>query len=206
MDECLEDRDLLEKGTKAFISFLRGYKEHQCRFVFRLEDLDLGAVARAFGLLRLPRIKELQGKRIAFTNAPVDTATIRYKDKAREKARQKQLEEWRVQAAEEAATKPARQPKRTPAHAAAAVDEAELGPGEGRAAVPLTLAEKKKLKRKRLSKHQRLCNEWERFGFENALAKKVKKGKITQEEFEAALRGAGVDSEASDLDLDDDSD
>ena len=74
-----------------------------------------------------------------------------------------------MQAAEEAATKPARQPKRTPAHAAAAVDEAELGPGEGRAAVPLTLAEKKKLKRKRLSKHQRLCNEWERFGFENAL-------------------------------------
>ncbi len=37
-------------------------------------------------------------------------------------------------------------------------------------------------------------------------AKKVKKGKMTQEEFEAALRGAGVDSEAEDDDEYDDSD
>ncbi|CAM9634137.1 unnamed protein product, partial [Ectocarpus sp. 13 AM-2016] len=29
------DRDVLEKGTKAFISFIRGYKEHQCSFIFR---------------------------------------------------------------------------------------------------------------------------------------------------------------------------
>lgn len=28
-------QDVLEKGTKAFISFIRAYKEHQCSFIFR---------------------------------------------------------------------------------------------------------------------------------------------------------------------------
>ena len=31
----LHDRDLLEKGTKAFTSYIRAYKEHQMQFIFR---------------------------------------------------------------------------------------------------------------------------------------------------------------------------
>ena len=31
----LEDRDALEKGTKAYTSYIRAYKEHQCSFIFR---------------------------------------------------------------------------------------------------------------------------------------------------------------------------
>jgi ATP-dependent RNA helicase DDX55/SPB4 len=31
----LDDRDLLEKGTKAFTSYIRAYKEHHCAFIFR---------------------------------------------------------------------------------------------------------------------------------------------------------------------------
>ena len=31
----LKDRDLLEKGTKAFTSYIRAYKEHACAFIFR---------------------------------------------------------------------------------------------------------------------------------------------------------------------------
>ena len=30
-----KDRDLLEKGTKAFTSYIRAYKEHRCAFIFR---------------------------------------------------------------------------------------------------------------------------------------------------------------------------
>jgi Domain of unknown function (DUF4217) len=30
------DREVMEKGTRAFVSYVRGYKEHQCRFIFRL--------------------------------------------------------------------------------------------------------------------------------------------------------------------------
>jgi ATP-dependent RNA helicase DDX55/SPB4 len=31
----LKDRDMLEKGTKAFTSYIRAYKEHVCAFIFR---------------------------------------------------------------------------------------------------------------------------------------------------------------------------
>ena len=31
----LKDRDFLEKGTKAFTSYIRAYKEHMCAFIFR---------------------------------------------------------------------------------------------------------------------------------------------------------------------------
>jgi ATP-dependent RNA helicase DDX55/SPB4 len=31
----LKDRDILEKGTKAFTSYIRAYKEHVCAFIFR---------------------------------------------------------------------------------------------------------------------------------------------------------------------------
>ena len=56
----LSDRDYLEKGTKAFTSFIRAYKEHQCSFIFRFASLDLGELATAFCLLRLPKMPELK--------------------------------------------------------------------------------------------------------------------------------------------------
>jgi ATP-dependent RNA helicase DDX55/SPB4 len=34
-DLALKDRDILEKGTQAFTSFIRAYKEHHCAFIFR---------------------------------------------------------------------------------------------------------------------------------------------------------------------------
>jgi hypothetical protein len=50
---------VLEKGTRAFTAFVRAYKEHQCQFIFRFAKLDLGAMARSYALLRLPRMPEL---------------------------------------------------------------------------------------------------------------------------------------------------
>lgn len=94
----------MEAGTKAFLSYVRAYKEHHCRFIFRLQareracvqhasagglcllwhtararprpslqlllsapphsslqDLQLGRLASAFALLRLPRMPEIKG-------------------------------------------------------------------------------------------------------------------------------------------------
>jgi hypothetical protein len=31
------DREVMEKGSRAFVSLVRGYKEHHCKFVFRLQ-------------------------------------------------------------------------------------------------------------------------------------------------------------------------
>ena len=55
-----QDRDVMEKGIKAFVSFVRAYKEHQCKFIFRLADLDLAQLATALGLLRLPKMPEMR--------------------------------------------------------------------------------------------------------------------------------------------------
>jgi hypothetical protein len=35
--EAESDREFMEKSTRAFVSFVRGYKEHHCKFVFRLQ-------------------------------------------------------------------------------------------------------------------------------------------------------------------------
>lgn len=37
----LKDRDVLEKGTKAYTSYIRAYKEHHCGFIFRYVEIDL---------------------------------------------------------------------------------------------------------------------------------------------------------------------
>ena len=54
------DRDVLEKGVKAFISYVRGYQEHQCKYIFRVADLNLGQLAHAFALLQLPKMPEIR--------------------------------------------------------------------------------------------------------------------------------------------------
>lgn len=53
------DRALHELGMQAFVSFVQGYRKHEVSFVFRERDLDLGALAFCFGLLRLPRMPEV---------------------------------------------------------------------------------------------------------------------------------------------------
>jgi ATP-dependent RNA helicase DDX55/SPB4 len=57
LQACI-DRTLLEGGSRAFMAFLRAYKENQCSFIFRTDALDVASVAYAYGLLRLPRIPE----------------------------------------------------------------------------------------------------------------------------------------------------
>lgn len=57
-------------------------------------DLDFAALARGFALLRLPKMPELRGKTLPdFMQTHIDTDTIKYKDKNREKQRQKMLKE-----------------------------------------------------------------------------------------------------------------
>lgn len=63
-------------------------------FKLFLADLDFAALARAFALLRMPKMPELRGKSFPnFQEEAVDTDTIRFKDKNREKQRQKRIAE-----------------------------------------------------------------------------------------------------------------
>ncbi|CAK4636626.1 hypothetical protein LEN26_020040 [Aphanomyces euteiches] len=174
----LADRDVLEKGTKAFISFVRSYKEHQCQFIFRFKDLDLARVARGFCLFQLPKINELRAlENVKFT-APdigVKIVDIPYKDKAREKQRQKKLEEI------------------AQAHQAEKVERFEKKQkrkAESQADQPRRREKKKGL-------HQQIVEEWDELEKEEHLYKKFKRGKITKEEYEAALNESdGEDKQA----------
>ncbi|KAM6902949.1 ATP-dependent RNA helicase DDX55 [Xenentodon cancila] len=95
---ALADRAMFDRGMRAFVSYVQAYAKHECSLIFRVKDLDFSSLARGFALLRLPKMPELRGKTFSnFTESAVDTDAIRYKDKNREKQRQKMLAELKDQ-------------------------------------------------------------------------------------------------------------
>ncbi|XP_071849392.1 ATP-dependent RNA helicase DDX55-like [Apostichopus japonicus] len=91
----LKDRAVMDKGTRAFVSFMQYYAKHECSLIFKPKDLDLGKLAQGFALLRLPKMPELKGKQIPnFEPLKVDFDSITYKDKIREKARKERLAKY----------------------------------------------------------------------------------------------------------------
>ncbi|XP_076020242.1 ATP-dependent RNA helicase DDX55 [Genypterus blacodes] len=91
---CLTDRAVFDRSMRAFVSCVQAYAKHECSLIFRTKDLDFAALARGFALLRLPKMPELRGKTFPdFIETTVDTDTIRYKDKQRQKLRRKMLAE-----------------------------------------------------------------------------------------------------------------
>lgn len=89
----LGDRAIHDMALKAYVSFVRYYSKHSASSIFRIQDLDYVAIAKMYGLLRLPKMPEL--KYIAPEKMPSDGYLIdnfdfnkfSYADKKREKAR-----------------------------------------------------------------------------------------------------------------------
>ncbi|KAF9957584.1 ATP-dependent rRNA helicase spb4 [Mortierella alpina] len=99
------DRDLHDKGTMAYVSFIRSYSKHEASFIFRSRDLDLGALARGYALLRLPKMPELKNEKSGggiqgFVPADIDMDKYKYQDKQKEAVRVKKLAEYRAKQAE----------------------------------------------------------------------------------------------------------
>nr|CDS30601.1 ATP dependent RNA helicase DDX55 [Hymenolepis microstoma] len=94
---CLKDRLMYEKSIKAFVSFAQFYLKHDCRLLFKIKDLDLGALANAYGLLRMPQMPELKDvSTSSFVGCDVDFTKLKYKEKSIAKQREirrKALEE-----------------------------------------------------------------------------------------------------------------
>eukprot|EP00164_Ancoracysta_twista_P012085 GFYU01018859.1.p1 GENE.GFYU01018859.1~~GFYU01018859.1.p1 ORF type:complete len:704 (+),score=203.94 GFYU01018859.1:145-2256(+) len=176
-----KDRDIMEKGVTAFVSYTRAYKEHQCQYIFRFKRLNWGPMARGFGLLKMPRMPELKGKRVEFDAVKVDVTKIPYLDKVREKGRLVRLaESQRLAALEEAAEEKRR--KRKAEAMEESSDEEESEP-----------------------EAEEESEESEGDADDNAnelrLLKKLKQGKITQAEFDAQVK-----DDLDDLDAMSDSD
>ena len=82
------DRALHDKAQRAFVSGVRAYTKHQARAIFRVGALDWDELARAWGLLRMPRMPERRGwdgdERLGLDVAWEEYA---YRDPQREKQR-----------------------------------------------------------------------------------------------------------------------
>eukprot|EP00798_Chlamydomonas_sp_ICE-L_P018836 gene18836-25384_t len=174
--EAESNREVMEAGTKAFVSFVRGYKEHHCKFIFRLQDLSLGRLANSLAILRLPGMPEVKK---ALRGGRLDHfEQSKFKEKAREKQRQVTMKK----------------------KAAAAELEKAEGRAEAKRHVKKVVAAPKAGERLPAAKRRRLQekDETEELGREYMLLKKLKRGKITQRQFDAAT---GLTDDDSDDDV-----
>ncbi|TXG50050.1 hypothetical protein EZV62_025925 [Acer yangbiense] len=91
-----KDRDVMEKGLRAFVSYMRAYKEHHCSYIFRWKELEIGKLAMGYGLLQLPLMSEVKIHSLSTAGfIPVEDIKmkdIKFKDKSREKQRKKNLQ------------------------------------------------------------------------------------------------------------------
>jgi ATP-dependent RNA helicase DDX55/SPB4 len=173
--------------------YIRAYKEHQCSFIFRFASLDLGVLATSFSLLRLPKMPELRDKvgKLNFQPAgpEINIHAIPFLDKHREAARQKRLaaelaaggkNAKQIKAEERAAERIRKQKERR---------QAEIAKGRN--------------PNKKKGKQARIFDEWDDLAKEERLWKKLKRNKITKEEYNRQMYGetnAGKDGESSDSD------
>ncbi|CAI4232428.1 unnamed protein product [Auanema sp. JU1783] len=84
------DRSFLEKGTKAFVSHIESYVKHDCNVVCGLKALDVPGLAHCYGILRLPKMRELSERAdlSKFERSEIDTSTIPYLNEKMEAKRE----------------------------------------------------------------------------------------------------------------------
>jgi len=172
------DRAVMLKANKAFVSFVRGYQEHQLPYLFPFKSLDLGALATGFGLLRLPRMKEILGRNIRnFQQSPVDPLSVPFRDKKQEKQRQAKLQQQAAAPSGEVAEE-----WEAPAKSE---DKASKKPEK-----PAKPEKERTRTQKRKAGRRGRANEWKMLQAEECLAKKMKSGKISATQFESRVKKA----------------
>ncbi|EOY17681.1 P-loop containing nucleoside triphosphate hydrolases superfamily protein [Theobroma cacao] len=164
---AMKDRDVMEKGLRAYVSYIRAYKEHHCSYIFRWKELEVGKLGMGYGLLQLPSMPEVKHHSLSAEGfTPVENVNrddIKYKDKSREKQRKKNLQAKKERKQQE--SKP-QKPKK-----------------DSNAAAPVM--KKKTAKQRRAAQ---TIEDEEELTREYRLLKKLKKGAIDESEF-AKLTG-----------------
>ncbi|KAH7914337.1 DEAD-domain-containing protein [Hygrophoropsis aurantiaca] len=187
-EKVTTDRALNDKAAKAFVSFVRAYSKHEASYIFRIKDLDLVGVAKSFGLLRLPRMPELKdANREKWKDADVNWETYAFSDKAQEAKRLQELVAKKAEKKKEAIAIRVSKRKRNTAWSQQADDQKERDRRK----------EKKDRKKKWLKSQQSANSEpmkedpasegdddWDDLAREERLAKKVRKGATTQQDFD----------------------
>lgn len=189
------DRSVMLKSSKAFLTFVRAYQEHQLPYIFPFKRLELGPLATGFNLLRLPRMKEILGRQIRnFTQSDVDPSTVPFKDKSQEKVRLEKLEQQRKENEENWAQR----------------QEEKKAKEKARVAAEKVAERERTRTQKRKAARKGRADEWALLQAEERLAKKLKKGRISAKQFERGVKKAtkklGDSDDDASLDSDGDSD
>ncbi|KZO91218.1 DEAD-domain-containing protein [Calocera viscosa TUFC12733] len=191
----LQDRGIHDKGIKAFVSFVRAYSKHEANYIFQIKDLPLTEVAAAFGLLKLPKMPELAKspvpKDAVWSEADLYWSKYAYLDKVREKQRQDLLVGGKpeLSAAEKELKKQAK----------AAQRESNNAWSDKTKQREVRDLRREKKKRKREWEKKAVVEptpapvdddvtdeeDWKDLRREERMAKKVKKGQLSQDQFNA---------------------
>ena len=74
------DHGLIDKSSRAFVSFVQFYVTHDCSVIFHLKNINLGRLANGFALLKLPKMPELKRLKAAdFSASTLDVNKVPYK-------------------------------------------------------------------------------------------------------------------------------
>lgn len=91
----IKDREMFDVANRAFVSHIKFYGKHECNLILRVKDLPMGLLAKGFGLLRLPKMPELKHADVSGFVRPdcahFDFNQIKYKDGSKEASRQEKL-------------------------------------------------------------------------------------------------------------------
>jgi len=177
------DRACFDKGNRAFVSYIQSYSKHECNYLLKIKNLDLGGVATSYGLLKMPRMPELKTLKIEnFTPEEVDVKAIGYTDKARETDRQAKMVVH-----QETGTWPGQEKKK----------RVNTVPWSNK----LEIKDKRRNKKQRRAEKRAMKTDDEKkeenadeddFEAEYRIIKKIKAGKLKSSDFDAAINLDGV--------------
>jgi ATP-dependent RNA helicase DDX55/SPB4 len=166
----LTDRDYIMKSSRAFVSFVRSFKEHRLSNILKFKNFDVYETARSFFLFKMPKIRETLELVLDKPLATPEELTLfektEFKDKNQEKMVKEKIEEAK---------------------------EKRKGMVEKRE-VRKDKAEKEQDKRKVRSKAERnraklreTENQFNEFSQEQKLKRKLVAGKLSKSDYESTL-------------------
>ena len=186
----LNDRALLDAAEKAFLSFLRAYKEHKCVHLLKLSELDIGGVARSFNLLRMPKFAEFKRLRNKIDFVPDNTVIlkeIKYKDSNREKNRQEKITSSKKRKLKAKDLSPQLQKPLSKRAHHVYDKKSEKSESDSVRRKFIKVVSKKRAKEDRGFENDVEENDDDDFNREANLLRKVRKGKLSRKEFDSMM-------------------
>ncbi|KAM3957849.1 putative ATP-dependent RNA helicase DDX55 homolog [Aphomia sociella] len=181
-----KDRAILDKGQRAFVSHMRAYSKHECNLLLQFKELPLGHIATSYGLLKLPLMPEIKQEhkdQFVGPTEQIDYNSITYKDKQKEVSRLQKLQEYKKTGVWPSKKKKKMMQSQPWEQAKQNKEERKQRRKKRKELKQKEGAEGKKGKKRKAVTQEEL----DELAADVALMKKLKKRKITEEQFDQAF-------------------